>query len=266
MVVSRGTALVRPPGPDLADGIVTHVERVPIDVELAAVQHAAYCAALEAAGWIVREVEPAPGCPDAPFVEDSVVVVDSTAMLTRSGAVSRRGESAGTEKAIRQLGLDIVRMHDPATLDGGDVLQVAETVYIGRGGRTNAEGIRQLRGHLSRLGRRIVPVRLGAVLHLKSAVTALPDGSLLALPELLEPGAMPPARPVAEDAGCHVVPLGGDEVLISAAAPRTADRIADLGFVPRVVDISEFEKLEGCVTCLSVLIPERTSAGQGEAP
>ena len=80
-------------------------------------------------------------------------------------------------------------------------------------------------------------------------------GNLKALPELLEPGVFPASRPVDEEAGCHVVPLGGDEVLISAAAPRTVDRLADLGFTPRVVDISEFEKLEGCVTCLSVLIP-----------
>ena len=86
-------------------------------------------------------------------------------------------------------------------------------------------------------------------------MTALPDGTFLALPDLLEPGVFPASRPVDEEAGCHVVPLGGDEVLISAAAPRTVDRLADLGFTPRVVDISEFEKLEGCVTCLSVLIP-----------
>jgi dimethylargininase len=85
-------------------------------------------------------------------------------------------------------------------------------------------------------------------------VTALPDGTFLALPDLLEPGVFAATRPVTEEGGCHVVPLGGDEVLISASAPRTVDRLADLGFTPRVVDISEFEKLEGCVTCLSVLI------------
>jgi dimethylargininase len=248
-------ALVRPPTPDLADGIVTHIERVPLDLDLAVEQHAGYRAALAAAGWDVLEVEPAPGCPDAVFVEDSVVVVENLAVLTRSGAEIRRGESAGTEKVVRDLGLDVVRITEPGTLDGGDVLQVGSVVYVGRGGRTNAEGIRQLREHLAPLGRTVVPVRLEAVLHLKSAVTALPDGTFLALPELIEPGVFPPARPVDEEAGCHVVPLGGGQVLISSAAPRTIDKIADLGFTPRVVDISEFEKLEGCVTCLSVLIP-----------
>ena len=250
----QGIALVRRPTQDLAEGITTHVERVPVDADLAAEQHAGYRAALSAAGWEVREVEPAPGCPDATFVEDSVVVVDGTAVLTRSGAEARRAEVPGTEAVVRDLGLDVVRISGEGTLDGGDVLQVGMTVYVGRGGRTNAEGIRQLRGHLAPLGRTVVAVRLQAVLHLKSAVTALPDGTFLALPELLEPGAFPVARPVTEEPGCHVVPLGGDRVLMSASAPRTAEWLADLGFTPVVVDIGEFEKLEGCVTCLSVLV------------
>jgi dimethylargininase len=255
----RGVALVRRPTEDLADGIVTHIERVPVDAALAAEQHAGYRAALTAAGWEVREVEPAPGCPDATFVEDSVVVADGTAILTRSCAEARRGEGPGTEKAVRALGLDVVRITGEGTLDGGDVLQVGSTVYVGRGGRTNAEGIRQLRAHLTPLGRTVVPVRLQAVLHLKSAVTALPDGTFLALPELLEPGVFPVARPVTEEPGCHVVPLGGGQVLMSASAPRTAEWLTDLGFTPLVVDIGEFEKLEGCVTCLSVLVPGSTS-------
>jgi dimethylargininase len=255
MVDQRGIALVRRPTEELRDGIVTHIDPVPVDVERAVEQHAAYRAALTAAGWDVREVAPARGCPDAPFVEDTVVVVDGTAVLTRSGAEVRRGETPGTEKLVRELGLDVVRISEPGTLDGGDVLQVGDTVYVGRGGRTNAEGIRQLRAFLTPLGRVVVPVRLGAVLHLKSAVTALPDHTFLSWPGLLEPGAFPVSRPVAEEAGCHVVPLGGDDVLISESAPRTAAWLADLGFAPRVVDISEFEKLEGCVTCLSVLMP-----------
>jgi dimethylargininase len=255
-----GIALVRRPTADLDAGIVTHIERVPVDPDLAAEQHAGYRAALAAAGWDVREVEPAPGCPDATFVEDSVVVVDGTAVMTRSGAESRRAEGPGTEQAVRDLGLDVVHITGDGTLDGGDVLQTGGTVYVGRGGRTNAEGIRQLRAHLAPLGRTVVPVGLRGVLHLKSAVTALPDGTFLALPNLLEPGVFPVARPVPEEPGCHVVPLGGDQVLISAAAPRTTDWLADLGFTPRVVDIGEFEKLEGCVTCLSVLVRRPSAA------
>ena len=249
-----GVAVVRRPTADLADGIVTHIERVPVDVELASKQHDGYCAALEAAGWRLEAVEPAPGLPDAVFVEDTVVVLGSTAVITRSGAPQRRPEAEGTEAVVPRLGLDVVHLTGEATMDGGDVLQVGSTVYVGRGGRTNAEGIRQLRAIADPLGRVVVPVRLREVLHLKSAVTALPDGTVLALPELLEPGVFPTTRPVDEEPGAHVVPLGPAEVLISASAPRTAESLADLGFTVRLVDVTEFEKLEGCVTCLSVLI------------
>ncbi|WP_068114625.1 dimethylargininase [Nocardioides dokdonensis] len=255
----RGTALVRRPTADLVEGIVTHVARVPVDVERALEQHAGYRAALADAGWTVHEVDPAPGCPDAVFVEDTVVVVDRTAVLTRPGAPARRDEVAGVEKAVRELGLDVRRLEAPGTLDGGDVLQVGDRVYVGRGGRTDAEGVRQLRAIVAPMGRTVVPVRLEAVLHLKSAVTALPDGTILALPELLEAGVFPTTRPVLEEAGCHVVPLDDQQLLISASAPRTADRLADLGFTPVVVDIGELEKLEGCVTCLSVLVRPRAA-------
>lgn len=248
------TALVRPPADSLAAGIVTHVERGQVDVTEARRQHAGYVAALQAAGWRIRRVEEGGDYPDSVFVEDTVVVVDRTAILTRPGAPARRDEVAGVEKAVRELGLDVRRLEAPATLDGGDVLQVGDRVYVGRGGRTDAEGIRQLRALVAPLGRTVVPVRLEAVLHLKSAVTALPDGTILALPELLEAGVFPTTRPVLEEAGCHVVPLDDQHLLISASAPRTADRLADLGFTPVVVDIGELEKLEGCVTCLSVLV------------
>jgi len=160
---------------------------------------------------------------------------------------------------MASLGLRTARIEAPGTLDGGDVLQAGTTVYVGRGGRTNGEGIRQLRELLAPLGRTVVAVPLGSVLHLKSAVTALPDGTFLVLPELVPASLFPAVRPVTEGTGCHVVPLGGDRILIAASAPRTADYLADLGFTPVVVNISEFEKLEGCVTCLSVLLPGNTA-------
>ena len=175
----------------------------------------------------------------------------------RPGAPARRAEVAGVAGVARSLGLRTARIEAPGTLDGGDVLQAGTTVYVGRGGRTNGEGIRQLRALLAPLGRTVIAVPLGKVLHLKSAVTALPDGTFLLLPRLVPAGLFPAVRRVEEEGGCHVVPLGGDRVLIAASAPRTAGLLDDLGFTPVVVDISEFEKLEGCVTCLSVLLPGR---------
>jgi len=253
----NGTGLVRDPSSRLADGIVTHISRTQLDVTLARAQHAAYADALAASGWTIRRVPAADDCPDSVFVEDTVVICEDLAVLTRPGAPARRAEVAAVAQTIRSLGLRTAVIEAPGTLDGGDILQVGDTVYAGRGGRTNGEGIRQLRSLLAPLARTVVAVPLGNVLHLKSAVTALPDGTFLLLPELGPAGLFPALRPVTEEAGSHVVPLGGDRVLIAASAPRTAELLGDLGFTPVVVEISEFEKLEGCVTCLSVLLPGR---------
>ena len=252
-----GTSLIRPPSSRLAEGIVTHIARTVVDVDLARAQHAAYAGALAASDWAVRPVPAADDCPDAVFVEDTVVVCADLAVLTRPGAAARRAEVSGTAPVVASLGLRTARIEEPGTLEGGDVLQTGTTVYVGRGERTNAEGIRQLRALLAPLGRTVVAVPLGKVLHLKSAVTALPDGTFLLLPDLVPAALFPAVRPVEEESGCHVVPLGGDRVLIAASAPRTAALIEDLGFTPVVTDITEFEKLEGCVTCLSVLLPAR---------
>jgi len=248
------TALVRRPSPSLADGIVTHLERSPVDVGRALVQHAGYVAALETAGWRTVEVPDGDPYPDGVFVEDTVVVVDDLAVLTRPGAPARRPEVDATRRVVAALGLRTTEITSEATLDGGDVLQMGRTVYVGRGGRTNGDGVRQLRAALAPLGRTVVPVALRAVLHLKSAVTALPDGTLVGLPDLVDTTGLPSLRHVDEEGGAHVVPLGAGSLLLAASAPKTAEWLDDLGFDVVVVDISEFEKLEGCVTCLSVLI------------
>jgi dimethylargininase len=250
-------ALVRAPSGRLAEGIVTHHRRTAVDVALAGAQHGAYADALAACGWMIQEAPAAQDCPDSVFIEDTVVVCEDLAVLTRPGAPARRAEVPGVAGILPSLGLRTAAIEEPGTLDGGDVLQAGHTVYVGRGGRTNAAGIRQLRALLAPLGHTVIAVPLSNVLHLKSAVTALPDGTFLLLPQLVPAGLFPAARPVEEEAGCHVVPLGGDKVLIAASAPRTAELLDDLGFTPVVVDISEFEKLEGCVTCLSVLLPGR---------
>ena len=249
------TALVRRPGPRLVDGIVTH--RVPqaVDVDLARSQWEGYVAALRAAGWEVLEVAPADDCPDAVFVEDAVVVFDDLAVVTRPGADARRAEVAGAEAAARAAGLAIARIEAPATLDGGDVLKVGRTAYVGASARTSADGIEQLRSILVPRGWQVVAVPVRSVLHLKSAVTALPDGTVVGhLDHVDDPGSFPRFRAVPEPAGSHVVLLGGDRLLMAAGAPATAALYRELGYEPVEVDISEFEKLDGCVTCLSVRI------------
>jgi dimethylargininase len=253
--MADAVALVRRPSSRMAEGITTHIDRVPADAGLAERQHAAYVAAVADAGWSVREVAAADDLPDSAFVEDTVAVIGDLAVLARPGAVGRRAEVAGTDAEVRSLGLAVARIEDPGTLDGGDVLQVGRTVYVGRGGRTNGEGIRQLRRHAATRGRVVVPIRLHGVLHLKSAVTALPDGTFVASDlSLFDAAPFPTMRLVPEEAGSHVIVLGGGTLIMASTAPRSAEMLDDLGFDVVTVDIGEFEKREGCVTCLSVLV------------
>lgn len=237
----------------MAEGLVTHLDRVPADPGLALRQWQDYVAALNAAGWTTSEVEPAPDLPDSAFIEDTVVTYGDLAVITRPGAIERRPETAATESAARAAGYRIARIAEPGLLDGGDVLKFDGTVWVGRGDRTNQAGIDQLADHLSRFGARVVPVDLTRVLHLKSAVTALPDGTVIGHPPLVDdPGIYERFLPVPEEHGGHVVLLGGDRLLMSTSAPKTAALLRDRGYETVTVDISEFEKLEGCVTCLSV--------------
>ena len=253
-------ALVRRPSSRMAEGITTHIDRVPADAALAVRQHAAYVEAVADTGWAIREVSPADELPDSAFVEDTVVVLGDLAVLARPGAVERRQEVAGTDAVIRSLGLEVARIEEPGTLDGGDVLQVGRTVYVGRSGRTNADGIRQLRGHAATRGRVVVPVQLRGVLHLKSAVTALPDGTFVASDlSVFDPAPFPTMRLVPEEGGSHVTVMGDGTIIMAASAPRSAEMFDDLGFDVVTVDISEFEKREGCVTCLSVLVDAQES-------
>lgn len=246
-------ALVRQPGPRLAEGIVTHIARHAVDLALANRQWSAYVDAVQGAGWETIQVPPAPDCPDAVFVEDTVVVYKNVAIITRPGADSRKPEIVDTEKVVGTLGYGVERIRPPGTLDGGDVLKVADTIYVGCGGRTNGDGIRQLRNILEPFGATVLGVPISKVLHLKSAVTALPDGTIIGYPPLVDdPGFFPHFLAVPEESGSHVVVLGEDKLLIAADCPASAELFTELGYTPVQVDISEFQKLEGCVTCLSV--------------
>ena len=258
------TALVRRISPRLAEGIVTNIDRRPVDVHLAAKQWNGYVEALEDNDWRTVEVTPADDCPDGVFIEDAVVVFRNVAVITNPGADSRRPEVVGAEAAVEGLGCSINRIRTPGTLDGGDVLKVGDTIYVGSGGRTNADGLRQLRSILGPLGAKIiaVPVPVHKALHLKSAVTALPDGTIIGYPPLVEdPEFFPRFVPVPEESGAHVVDLGGNKILMAADCPRSAELFAGLGYDPVTVDIGEFQKLEGCVTCLSVRLRELSGFG-----
>ena len=246
-------ALVRAPAATLADGLVTHIKRKKVDLELADQQWDGYVAALNAAGWTTVEVEPRDDLADSVFIEDTVVMLGKLAVITNPGADSRKPETEATEATLRELGVEIDRIVSPGALDGGDVLKVGKTVYVGRGGRTNGEGIRQLRAIAAKQDYTVVAVPVTKALHLKTAVTALPDGTVIGYPPLVDDqGVFDRFLPVPEAHGTAVVVLSPDTVLMSSAAPKSAELFRELGYRVITVDISEFEKLEGCVTCLSV--------------
>lgn len=247
--------MVRRPSPRLSDGLVTHIEKQPVDVELAMRQWEEYVSALHDAGWETVEA-PFVDSPDAAFIEDQVVVYKGRAVLTRSGAPERRDEQIGLQKILQDAGYDTYEMVSPAMLDGGDVLKHGATIWVGDGGesgRSNAAGREMLRDVFSPIGGEVIAVPNTASLHLKSSVTALPDGTVIGYDPVVDPAYTWPAYlGMPEEPGAHVVLLGGNELLASAAAPQSVALLESRGWTCRTVDISEFEKLEGCVTCLSV--------------
>lgn len=245
-------ALVRRPSPRLAEGLLTHIDHRPVDADVALVQWDGYVAALDTVGWDPVEVAPAPDHPDSVFVEDALVCWGNTALVTRPGAQERRGEIVGAQRAAADLGLRVVRIAAPDTLDGGDVLKIADRFYIGVGRRTTVGACEQV---AELLGVEVIPVPANKVLHLKSAVTALPDGTVIGYPPLVEdPSLFEQFLPVPEEPGSHVVVVDDRTVLLAASAPQTAAMLTERGLDVVTVEIGEFEKLEGCVTCLSVRV------------
>jgi dimethylargininase len=247
--------LVRRPSPLLEEGELTHLEREPVDAVLALRQWEQYVDVFRARGWRIVEVDPADEHPDGVFVEDAVVVFDDLAVVTSPGAASRRGELDTVARAVGQTGLETARIAEPAHLDGGDVLKIGRTAYVGLGTRTDDAGVAALRELIGPRGWEVVAVPVSRVLHLKSGLTALPDGTVIGYAPLVDaPETFPVFLPVPEPEGVAVVVLDPTTVLLSASAPETADLLRARGLQVITTPVTEFEKLEGCVTCLSVRV------------
>lgn len=240
------------------DAIRTFVDVRPIDLAKAHAQHAAYRRALEAAGARVVLLEGSVAHPDGVFVEDTAVVLDELAIVTSMGTAARRGETSDVEAELRRHRDEVARISLPATLEGGDVLRVGRTLWVGVTGRTNREGIERLAELARPHGYAVHAVTVTGCLHLKTACTALPDGTLLVNPAWLHTSDLCGAPllhvPEGEPDAANVVVVG-DRVILAAGHPKTAALVqARVGAV-ETVDLSEFAKAEGCGTCLSILVP-----------
>lgn len=253
--MKRRRAIVAEVSPSIGRCELTHLRREPIDVERARAQHRAYEECLRELGCRVERLPAADELPDSVFVEDAAVVFPELAVLCRPGAASRRPEVPRVERALG-VHRRLVRIDEPGTMDGGDVLVLGRDVFVGLSGRTNRDGAAQLRSLLAPHGYRVRAVEVDGCLHLKSAATAIGPRAVLVQPEWVDAGAFTgfdrvevhPAEPFAANA----LVVGGTAIYADAH-PRTRRRLEDRGVPVRGLDVSELARAEGAVTCCSLV-------------
>lgn len=248
-------ALTREVSPRINRCELTFIERRPIDAARAVAQHRQYCLLLESLGLELLSLPGDPACPDCCFVEDTAVVLDELALITRLGSEPRRRESAAVAKALAPH-RSLVEMQPPATLEGGDVLLVGRTLFVGLSKRTNQEGVEALRRAVGPHGYTVTPVEVGGCLHLKSAASALDEQTLIVNPIWVDPKAFPGievlSTPAKEPSAANVLRVGA-ELVVHSGFPQTAEVLAQRGHSVRTLDVSEFLKAEAGVTCKSIL-------------
>lgn len=251
-------AITRRISPRFAECELTHIERRPIDLDLARKQHAAYTQALASLGCRIVELPEEPDLPDSVFVEDTAIVLPEVAVISRPGADSRKPE---IESVIRALTIyrPIVRITEPATIDGGDVLVMDKHVFVGMSSRSNVQSVRQLQDLLDDHGYMVTAVPVQGYLHLKSAVSRVDDNTLLINRDRLDTSPFEPYRKIdvdpTEPDSANCLPVGGS-IIFPSAFPKTRDRLEKNHCQVITVDVSEITKAEGAVTCCSLIISD----------
>lgn len=250
-------AITRQISPRFNECEITHIDRTPIDVDVARAQHREYVLALKALGCSVIELPAERDLPDSVFVEDTAFILPELAVITRPGADSRKPETESIVQALTPL-MRFVRVREPATVDGGDVLVLGKNIYVGHSTRSNQSAIDQLNEMLGEYGYTVTGVQMHDCLHLKSAVTRVDDGTLLINPTWVDTQhfenfnwiEIDPAEPFA--ANCLPV---NDAILFPTAFPKTSVKLEESGYKIIKVDVSELAKAEGAVTCCSLILP-----------
>jgi dimethylargininase len=250
-------AYTRAVSPRLADCELTHLERTPIDASRAAVEHAAYEARLASLGVVVRRLPPEPDMPDAVFVEDTAIVLDEVAVVTRPGVRSRRSETQSVAAALARH-RPLRWIEGDGTMDGGDVLATAgRRIYVGASSRTNASAIDQLARLLAPWSYTVIPVDFGGCLHLKSAATEIRDDLMLLNPDWVDPAVFAHHRAIRVDPdeahAANALTLAG-QVIHPAQHPLTRRRLESEGQRVLPLEVAELAKAEAGVTCCSLLV------------
>jgi dimethylargininase len=252
-------ALTHEPSPHLVDGLRTHLPRVSIDFALAQDQHRDYCRMLSRLGAAVRTLDVNHDLPDSVFIEDCAVVVDEVAVIASMGTEARRAELSGIEAELRRYRM-IKRISLPASLEGGDVLRMGRTLLVGLSSRTDAAGASALAKALEPFDYRVRAVPVRGCLHLKTACTGLDERTLLINPAWVDAAAVRGFNwikvPDEEPFAANTLMLSG-KVCMAAAYERTAELLTRAGYMVETVDISEFAKAEGAITCSSILFNEK---------
>lgn len=249
-------ALTRPVPRSIAQCELTHLQREPIDFDRATKQHEEYEHVLRSLGCTVKRLPGQDEHPDSVFIEDTAVVFDECAIITRPGAESRRGETDGVAEALHPYRL-VFPIEAPGTLDGGDVLRIGAAVFVGLSTRSNEEGARQMARHIEPLGYVVTTIAVRDVLHLKSAVSALEDGRVLLNPRLVDASAFGAAAQIEvspmEPMAANVLSVAG-RVVCPESAPRTRRLLEREGYDVVSLEASELAKAEGGLTCCSLLL------------
>ena len=242
--------------PDTFDQAIVRRGTPNIDVGQARKQHSAYRQHIEGAGYATTMLAADARFPDSVFVEDPVVIVGRTALITRLGTASRVGEEVLVAEMLA-FHLDIVSMAPPATLEGGDVFIVNETIYVGRSERTNQEGINQLSEVAAQHELGVVPVDVSGVLHLKSAVLPIDSETVVVTPGTVDESMLAAFRVIHEDDTerhrFSALPLQSGVVIVTKDSPRTSEQVAALGQEVIPIDVSEIQAADGGLTCMSVM-------------